>query len=443
MSTRHPFRWNPYADQPHNVAPKSERLGHHFRHLGSYLSLLGDNLYYAAPVLRRYRNYRKNLFGSALDIDDPFGLAFSPPSRATDDIIGSFEDLGIRKALIRVPSWERNRLPRYQEILKRCRDRGMEIVAALLQRREDILSPETWKIFLSDVFEKLGPLVSYFEIGHAWNRTKWGVWDHREYLSLAEAACSISREYSIKLVGPAVIDFEFHLYPPVLRRIPFDVFSSLLYVDRMGAPENHQAGWDLQKKAALLKAIVDTCGRGRKELWVTEMNWPLKGTGKFSPASGKPNVSESDQADYLVRYYVLCLASGFIRRIYWWQLAAPGYGLIDIRDGLWRKRPSYLAMKELTRHLQNSRFIRKLPHPGAHLFLFVKEGEPFLIAWTLRPPVHIRFFVKPASIKSLIGEPVPVQRKSIALDGSPKYITFEPAASPDDIGLVPEDSGSP
>lgn len=443
MSTRRSFRWNPYADQPHNVAPKSERLGHHFRHLGTYLSLFGDNLYYAAPVLRRYRSYMKTLFGSARDIDDPFGLAFSAPSRNTGDVLDCFREMGIGKALIRIPSWERNRLSLYQEILKSCRDRGLEIVAALLQRREDILHPETWRGFLSSVFEKLGPLVSHFEIGHAWNRTKWGVWDHREYLSLAEAAYSISRDYNIKLAGPAVIDFEFHLYPSVLKRIPFDVFSSLLYVDRMGAPENRQAGWDLRKKAALLKAIVDTCGRARNELWVTEMNWPLKGTGRYSPASGKPNVSESDQADYLVRYYVLCLASGFIHRIYWWQLAAPGYGLIDTRNGIWRKRPSYLAMKEMVDRLQYSRFIRKLPHPDASLFLFIKKGHPFLIAWTLRPSLQIRFSVKPASVKSLIGEPLPVHDKTVALDGSPRYIIFESSASPGKIGLAPQDSGFP
>ena len=106
-----------------------------------------------------------------------------------------------------------------------------------------------------------------------------------------------------------------HLYPAILPRIPFNVFSSLLYVDRMGAPENRQFGWDLQRKASLLKAVVDTCGMGKKPLRITEMNWPLKGTGKYSPVSGKPNVSEEDQADYLVRYYVLSLASGFIRRI--------------------------------------------------------------------------------------------------------------------------------
>jgi hypothetical protein len=36
--------------------------------------------------------------------------------------------------------------------------------------------------------------------------------------------------------------------------------------------------------------------RGRAGLWITEVNWPLAGTGAFSPAAGKPNVGEDEQA---------------------------------------------------------------------------------------------------------------------------------------------------
>ncbi len=52
------FRWNPYADQPHNVAPKNERLRHHFKHAGSYFPLLFSNLRKLAPGLKLYRKYR-------------------------------------------------------------------------------------------------------------------------------------------------------------------------------------------------------------------------------------------------------------------------------------------------------------------------------------------------------------------------------------------------
>lgn len=251
---------------------------------------------------------------------------------------------------------------------------------------------------------------------------------------------SLARKDRLKLIGPAVIDFEFHLYPAILPRIPFDVYSSLLYVDRVGAPENKQFGWDLQRKAALLKAVVDTCGLGgEKPLWVTEMNWPLKGTGKYSPASGKPNVSEEDQADYLVRYYVLCLASGFIRRIYWWQLAAPGYGLIDSRGECWRKRPSYHALQFMTEHLSGSLFLRRVPCSGAFLFLFIQQGQPLLVCWTQCASKRIRLSAAAGDVTTLSGQHVSSRDDYILIDPSPKYVFFREGTSPEEIEAFPED----
>src|SRR4030042_2013220 len=116
------------------------------------------------------------------------------------------------------------------------------------------------------------------------------------------AAFPQARTHGAGRVGPAVIDFEFHLYPPTLRAVDFEKASSLLYVDRTGAPENAQFGWTAAKKLALLKAIVDASTGGPKGLWITEMNWPLAGAGEYSPAPGKPCVSEADQANYPVTY---------------------------------------------------------------------------------------------------------------------------------------------
>jgi hypothetical protein len=441
MSKHRTFRWNSYADQPHNVAPKSERFIHHLKHMGSYLSLLGSNIYFAAPALKRYRQNIKALFKKQRPIADPFGMALTPLPGHMEKQLSLINDLGIKKVLIRIPSWEQKKLPFYEEAVQACRKEGIEVSAALLQNREDVLSPENWTLFLDRVFSRFEGQVSHYEIGHAWNRTKWGVWDFREYLALAEKALQSSRDRNIRLIGPAVIDFEFHLYPPVLKKIPFDVFSSLLYVDRMGAPENRQAGWDLPKKSALLKAIVDTCGQVEKELWITEMNWPLENTGRYSPVSGRPNVSEKAQADYLVRYYILCLATGFIDRIYWWQLVAPGYGLIDSREGAWAKRPSYLALKQLISLIRHGRFLKKLSCPGAYLFLFSGKKGFFLAGWTNGPAVNVGISAGVNTVLSLTGDALSFSPDSILLEESPKYIFFTQGISPDDIQAQPAKTG--
>jgi len=329
---------------------------------------------------------------------------------------------GVRKTLVRIPSWERADLKRYEEFIRLLRREGLEVVAALLQRRDDVLEPASWAAFLDDVFSALSSLCTHFEVGHAWNRTKWGVWDHQEYITLARAAVPLAEKHSVRLVGPAVIDFEFHLYPPTLRAVAFDKVSSLLYVDRTGAPENAQFGWTTAKKLALWKAIVETLYRRPKGCWITEMNWPLVGAGEYSPAPGRPCVTEEEQANYLVRYFVICLASGLVERIYWWQLAAPGYGLIDNRGAEWRKRPGYFALRQMVRLLEGSWFEGREPVREVEVFWFQKNGFRFAVCWTRRGTVDHEFSPVPRRIFGRDGEERPVGSARVRIDERPQYV---------------------
>jgi hypothetical protein len=334
-------------------------------------------------------------------------------------------ELGIPQSLIRFPSWDRDTLSSCEKFADLLLENRVELTGALLQRRDDVLDPLRWKSFVEEVFVRFGKKCAFFEVGHAWNRTKWGVWNYKEYLQLARLAAELADKYDVKIVGPSVIDFEFHLYPPVLKEIPFDKVSSLLYVDRVGPPENTQFGWDTAAKVALLKAAVDVSAVKGKDLWITEVNWPLKGMGEYSPASGKPNVTEERQADYLVRYNILTLASGFVERIYWWQLVAPGYGLIDSREGGWRKRPSFCALKTMVAILDDSTFVGKIDHPHAKLFSFTKDGENFVVCWTPGPDFELDF---PLPIKRIVGrdgQSESLTDNRILIDGSPKYVFCE------------------
>ena len=424
------FRWNPYADQPHNVAPKKERLRFHFKHAGSYLTLLFSNLRKLAPGLSLYRKYRKFLYREKVRIKDPFAVAISPFENRNEDVVAFFKETGAAKTLLRIASWERDQFEKIEALLVLLKEQGIDIIFAVLQQRDDVLSPDKWEAFLEAAFSRFKKFSPYFEIGHAWNRTKWGVWDYTEYLSLAGRAVPLAKKHNVKLVGPAVIDFEFHLYPPVLKNVQFDVASSLLYVDRMGAPEAKQAGWDTSKKLALLRSTVDVCLEERP-LWLTEVNWPLKGTGKYSPASGRPNVTEEEQADYLIRYYVLCLATGFVERIYWWQLVAPGYGLIDSREESWRKRPSFFAFKTMVSFLKDSEFQGTIIHPIAEIFVFYREGESFMVVWTKEKSNEGKFLALEKFFQGHVdrvvgrdGEKIPVQGDQIQITGSPKYVYY-------------------
>ncbi|MBN2199278.1 MAG: hypothetical protein JW747_05450 [Candidatus Aminicenantes bacterium] len=419
-----PFDWNDLADQPHNVAPRRERMRHHLRRIPGYLRLAGANVKVLLPALGLYRRYRRRQHLEPSDIGRACGLAVSPVPGAEDEVIRLLRLTGARETLVRVASWERDKLGGTARFLERLKAEGFGLTAALLQRREDVLRPAGWRAFLKDAFDRLGGIAERFEVGHAWNRTKWGVWDFEEYLALAESAFDAASARGIRLVGPAVIDFEFHLYPPLLARLPFDKVSSLLYVDRVGAPENAQAGWTTAAKVALLKAAVDVSATGGRGLWVTEVNWPLKGMGPYSPASGQPNVSEENQADYLVRYFVLCLAGGFVERVYWWQLAAPGYGLVNSLENPWRLRPSYHAFQTLVRHVDGSRFLGRSADGGGHVFHFQKEGRSFAVCWSSGRSVRRRFDREVRAVLDRGGREIGFVGREITLDGSPLYVHF-------------------
>ena len=419
------FRWNPFTDQPHNIAPREERFWYHFKHARSYISLVFSSLRKAHPILPLYRQYRKKMYREQVNIETPFALSVSPSKERNQELIAALKELGICRSLVRIPSWERDNLDVFQKFIELLTENRIELTIALLQQRNDVLHPSCWEGFLDDVFSRFAKISSFFEIGHAWNRTKWGVWDYREYLNLARPAVWLAEKYNAELVGPAVIDFEFHLYPPVLKAISFDKVSSLLYVDRVGAPENTQFGWDTSKKIALLKAVVDGSSQRNRDLWITEVNWPLKGTGKYSPASGKPNVSEEEQADYLVRYYILCAASGFVERIYWWQLAAPGYGLIDSRGKEWRKRPSFYAMRVMVSKLEESCFKEKVQHPRAEIFSFLKGERNFVVCWTNGPTFDYFFDCPVVQVLSRDGKEISSNNGRVKIEASPKYVFFE------------------
>jgi hypothetical protein len=420
-----PFSWNEFADQPHNVAPRRERLRHHLRHAGSYLSLIASDLRVAAPALKRYRATMKAMHRRPVDVGSPFGLACSHVPGREDAIIGALKSAGIRQTLVRVPSWERAGLARHAAFAALLRREGLDVVAALLQRRDDVLDPGGWRGFLADAFSALASSVSHFEVGHAWNRTKWGVWEWREYVALAESALELAPAHGARLVGPAVIDFEFHLYPPTLRRLAFDKVSSLLYVDRSGAPESAQFGWTMAKKLALWRAVVDRSLREPRDCWITEFNWPIQGTGNYSPAPGRPSVTEEAQANYLVRYFVIGAASGLVERMYWWQLAAPGYGLIDSREADWRRRPGYFALQTLVRRVEGSRFEGKEAGVPAEIYNFRKGGEDFAICWTVRGEVEHVFPRAPRLVVGLDGGESPAApNNAVRIHERPQYVYF-------------------
>ncbi|HEV3074784.1 MAG TPA: hypothetical protein VHB47_10235, partial [Thermoanaerobaculia bacterium] len=97
------------------------------------------------------------------------------------------------------------------------------------------------------------------------------------------------------------------------------------------------------------------------------------------------SVDEDTQADYLVRYYLLTLGTGLVERVFWWQLVARGYGLVDPGEApRGRCRPSFLALRTLLRELEGCRLEEVLPAPPpARLYRFKRpDGSDIVAGWS-------------------------------------------------------------
>ena len=88
-------------------------------------------------------------------------------------------------------------------------------------------------------------------------------------------------------------------------------------------------------------------------------------------------IDESQQSSYLVRYYLLMLATGMVKKCFWHQLVAPGYGLVNNLDEKIIKRDAYYCFKNLIAMLSGGttkKMIRK-----KNFFCLVVEKEEMLI----------------------------------------------------------------
>ncbi|HEY7213980.1 MAG TPA: hypothetical protein VIC28_05080, partial [Thermoanaerobaculia bacterium] len=384
-------------------------------------------------IWRRYRELRRGLHRAPVEFGG-LGVGVRPWPEAPETLLALIEELGARHVLLRLHPWEEDHAAE-EELARQLHARDRELTFALPQNRDLVRDPGRWRRALEEIAPRFLPYGRRFQIGQAINRSKWGVWTLGEYALLARIAEEVLRPHGgVELLGPSVIDFEYHVTAAVLNRrragFRFDAVSALLYVDRRGAPENRQAGLDTAAKALLLEAIAETSRNAAGRCWITEMNWPLK-EGPHSPAGRDVAVDEETQADYLVRYYLLALGTGAVERVFWWQVIARGYGLVDPADpSHLRRRPSFHALKTLIRELEGARLEAVLPAPSpACLYHFRRaDGAEVVAGWSAADrPVKATLPRPVVSVIGRGGEDLPVPSGiEVEVSSSPRYFRLLP-----------------
>jgi len=379
--------WDRLSDQPHQHAGRFAKLRVRLADARAHAGEAAAVAVALPRIRRRYLQLKRELWQSPVDWKGA-GLCLRPFPENPEAPLALVDELGVRHVLLRLHPWEEEHAAE-EELARALHARGVELTFALPQNRDLVRDPARWERAVERLAGAFAPYGPRFQVGQAVNRSKWGIWKLDEYAALVRSAAAILRRTpGMEILGPAVIDFEYHITAAILNQkdagFRFDAVSALLYVDRRGAPENRQAGFDTAGKVVLLKALADTARNAAARVWITEVNWPLW-EGPHSPAGKSVSVDEESQADYLVRYYLLTLGTGLVERVFWWQLIARGYGLVDPADPAHpRRRPAFFALKTLLRELDGCRLERVLPAPEpARLWLFRRpDGTETAVGWS-------------------------------------------------------------
>lgn len=344
-----PDWWDPYSCQPYKMRDEDKpRTG--MANVLEYASVAGANLIGLPAISWRYLRLQKAPCGIA---PGQFaGLSISPDPEYSGAMQEMVAELGVEQLLVRIPSWDVAALHDYVRFLEKFPQQ--QFVINVLQSRDSVRDLGAWQRQVADIISATRHITDTYWIGNAINRTKWGCAHTGQYLDLQESVEELRSEFdNLQILGSSVIDFEPLVSWRTLwnfRNYSLQANAALLYVNRRHSPYGTQYGlFDLENKLRLAKAMTSLSNRCDDRLWITETNWPLLDTKPYTPNSGHPSrtVDEETQAKYLKFYYQIAWQTGWVERVYWWQLINPGYGLVDHREGSLRKMPSYYAFRDI------------------------------------------------------------------------------------------------
>jgi len=374
-----PFPWDYDSDQPYPIKDKAYKKQMYKKGAFDMLLTLLTTLFLSPFIALRYlflQNKQPNtqtIFGMGVNADKLPQL--SP---------ALIDELGVNRLLIRIPLYDMQNLRNYLEFVKSFPNK--HITLNILQDRFHVENLESTKKNVECILEQFAPYVQAVQIGNAINRKKWGFASMYEYMRFYAAVAPLKKSYPhIDFIGSSTIDFEYHYTVATLFNTFFpsyDKVASLLYVDRRGAPENTQMGFDFVKKIKLLYAIV-SLSPSKNKIIISEFNWPISNTAPYAPTSEKECVSEELYTNYMVRSYLLALSTGMIETIYWHQLVANGYGLIDVREGT-RKREAFFAYKFMVQMLQGAT-LKSCNFGTIYTMQFQKEDKTIDVIWATKP----------------------------------------------------------
>jgi len=347
MINKH-FIWDKYSDQPQVIKDKFFKRAMRKKELKDNLKLLFTS-FIILPISILFMKF----FKGKIELSNKEFIGLGVNLDKGDIQQELVEELGVHNLIIRLPLSDIKNIDLYVNFAQSFnKTTNKNILINIIQNRENIENQELLRKNLEDIFTKFRGISSEFQIGSTINRLKWGFFSVAEFMRFYMVAQSLRDEKfpSIKLLGPSVIDFEYYYNARAmfnLKKIKYDITSALLYVDRRGNPKNTQYGFfDLKNKIDMLFSLVKLSPKCKsKDIYITEVNWPISNTAPYAPTSEKECVSLENYTKYMCDYLIIAKKTKKIKKVFWHQLVASGYGLVDNRDGKIIKYPQFYALK--------------------------------------------------------------------------------------------------
>lgn len=411
--------------------------------------------------------------------DSPFGInmALRPDARDFDQRLDALQQAGIKwgrqdftwRRIEREPGvydWEP-----YDKLVEESLAHGIMLFGNFAYAPEfhDPRTPEgveAYCRFAAEAVRRYKGKIDYWQI---WNEPNGGFWNGtpEQYAALLAASGKAIHEANpeAKVLGLNTAFIDILWTDKILSLVPYDCFDiACVHPYRvMAAPEDQMDWWQKDQYIASwhpelvdqnwpliqmsfleqvneLDKVMRKYGEP-KPIWVTEICWNTN----IHPY-GTPEIR---QADMVVRFQVLAIASQRVQKVFWWTFKDSGDQQFDMGHMVgfvranYEPKYSYYAYAFMTRMLEGKKWVRNI-RMGPDVFLVLFEDpendQEILVAWANKPYAYIRVNNTPEqglAFYDVFGTrrfvPFDQQRTSnlpVPLGQSPIYIVGAPGLTP-------------
>lgn len=282
-----------------------------------------------------------------------------------------------------------------------------------------------WEDYVAGVVSRYGKEVRYWEM---WNEPqafqKNGTPQH--YADMVRAAYTSAKKANpdVKL-GLTSANYALAYLNMVLKAGAADHFDYLCVHPYENMEQLNRSGGEvyfLSLAGNLRRLLAAHKQRADIPLWITEIGWqaPIKADAD----------KDAQQAQLLVKAYVLSLAQGF-EKVFWFEARGPAYGHgtdHGIIRADWTPRPAYAALKAMTGALgETPQMAGWIDLSGSYGFLFENSNNKVLVAWSPVGKEERVKFSAPVTAIDITGESRTLSAgDALTLTNTPVFIVGVP-----------------